>query len=235
MGLTLPPLPGQDSADINANKAVSDEVTSAAPSQVSVMENDQECSDIIEIVVKPQSPTTDVEDQEVMTNDIDEEIPASIDKENLVAEVINDVEVNDFAEVGEVIAFPEHALPPAREKQVKVACNTCDKEMSQKSVVRHARTQHHVTGKWNEVSRKIGESQLVTTGQVLFISTVQDKNDEYEVFHVTIPKSDHSQRSSLEAKQKELEHFANYDVYEVVEKPTNIRIDSLESLAPSGL
>ena len=222
--LTLPPLPRQDSADINDNKAVSDEETTAASSQVSVVENDREDSDIIEIVVKPQSPTTDVEEQERRANEIDEEIPASIDEENLDAEVINDGEVDDFAEVGEGTVFPEPTLPQVRDKQVKVACNTCDKEMSQKSIVRHARTKHLLTGKWDEVSRKIGENQSVTTGQVLFISTVQDKNDENEVFHVMIPKSDHSQPSSILAKQKELEHFANYDVYEVVEKPTNAKI-----------
>ena len=39
-----------------------------------------------------------------------------------------------------------------------------------------------------------------------------------------IPKSDHSQSSSILSKQKELEPFVNYDVYKIVEKPTTVRI-----------
>ena len=93
--------------------------TSAALGEVSVMENYQENSSISEIVVKPQSSSTDVE--EGITHEIDGEIHANIDEENLDAKVINGGEVDDFAEFGEVTAFPEPVLPQAREKQVKVA------------------------------------------------------------------------------------------------------------------
>ena len=95
--------------------------TSAALGEVSVMENYQENSSISEIVVKPQSSSTDVEEQEGITHEIDGEIHANIDEENLDAKVIHDGEVDDFAQFGEVTAFPEPVLPQAREKQVKVA------------------------------------------------------------------------------------------------------------------
>ena len=75
------------------------------------MENYQENSSISEIVVKPQSPSTDVEKQEGMTHEIDGEIHAIVDEENLDANVNNDGEVDEFAEYGEVTAFSEPALP----------------------------------------------------------------------------------------------------------------------------
>ena len=95
------------------------------------------------------------------TNAIDENIPVIIDEENLDAEVVLDEGAGVSVEDDESTSLPEPTLPSAKEKQVKVACNTCDKEMSQKSVVRHARTQHLLTGKWDEVSRKLGGNQSV--------------------------------------------------------------------------
>ena len=64
-----------------------------------------------------------------MTHEIHGEIHANIDEENLDAKVNYDGKVDDFAEFGEVTAFLEPALLQAREKQVKVAYNTCHKEI----------------------------------------------------------------------------------------------------------
>ena len=217
--LTLPPLPSQESVENRAG--INDENSIEAVNQE--VPNNQEDSDIIEIVTRTQS-NADVDDPEIMLNERNAaaEIVSESenDREDPVAEVANIMENEEAIEHNEVLPVSDIDVAPAKEKQIKVACNTCNKEMSQKSVVRHARVQHSLTGKWNDISRKVVESQPVT----LFISTIQEKNEENEVFHVMVPKSDHSQPSSIKAKQKELEHFANYDVYEVVDKPTDAKI-----------
>ena len=55
---------------------------------------------------------------------------------------------------------------------------------------------------------------------------MKEKNDEEEiqVLHVIIPRSQHHEPTSLKAKRQELEHFENYDVYQVVDKPSNVKI-----------
>ena len=45
-----------------------------------------------------------------------------------------------------------------------------------------------------------------------------------QTLHVTIPRSQHHEPSSIEAKRKELANFVTYDVYEIVDKPSNVKI-----------
>ena len=58
--------------------------------------------------------------------------------------------------------------------------------------------------------------------ETLFVSSVKEMNENsHAVYHTILPRSQHSEPESVEAKLKELEHFENYDVYETVDKPKN--------------
>ena len=74
-------------------------------------------------------------------------------------------------------------------------------------------------GKWNDVSRWVEEHE-----GTLFLMTFKEANQEQQVFHVIVPREQHSEPSSIQAKENELQHFENYDVYEVVDKPDNVKL-----------
>ena len=90
--------------------------------------------------------------------------------------------------------------------------------------MKHARTAHYLTGKWSDVSTRVEQNAPAT----LFIAPMKDKLDHNsecrQTLHVTIPRSQHHEPSSIEAKRKELANFVTYDVYEIVDKPSNVKI-----------
>ena len=94
--------------------------------------------------------------------------------------------------------------------------------MLNSSIMKHARNAHFLTGKWTDVSTRVEPPAPAT----LFISSMKEKNDDdcSKVLHVIVPRSQHHEPSSIQAKKKELEHFENYDVYEVVDKPSQVKI-----------
>ena len=57
-----------------------------------------------------------------------------------------------------------------------------------------------------------GESQI-------FFTTETEASEPDEVYLTIIPRSRHNEPDSISAKEKELEHFETFDVYEEVEKP----------------
>ena len=82
------------------------------------------------------------------------------------------------------------------------------------------RNEHYLIGQWNNVSRRVEEHE-----GTLFITTLKETNQEQQVFHVIVPREQHSELSSILAKENELQHFENYDVYEVVDNPDNEYLD----------
>ena len=91
--------------------------------------------------------------------------------------------------------------------------------MLNNTISRHVRNEHYLIGKWNDVSRRVEEHE-----GTLFITTLKEANQEQQVFHVIVPREQHSEPSSIQAKENELQHFENYNVYEVVDKPDNVKL-----------
>ena len=90
--------------------------------------------------------------------------------------------------------------------------------MLNSSIMKHVRTQHYLTGKWNDVSTRVEEPAT------LFISSIKDRNEHNHVLHTIIPRTQHREPESVKAKVTELKHFSNYDVYDVVDKPKNAKV-----------
>ena len=59
----------------------------------------------------------------------------------------------------------------------------------------------------------------------LFLSHYKEKEEENtKVYHLMVPRNEHSNQESFVAKMKELKNFEDYDVYEVVEKPKEDKV-----------
>ena len=86
--------------------------------------------------------------------------------------------------------------------------------MLNNTISRHVRNEHYLIGKWNDVSRRVEEHE----------GTLKEANQEQQVLHVIVPREHHSEPSSIQAKENELQHFENYDIYEVVDKPDNVKL-----------
>ena len=70
-----------------------------------------------------------------------------------------------------------------------------------------------------------GEAELTNDqetsdeGEVQIYITSSEVKEDSNVYHVLVPKDEHSNKNSYEAKMTELKNFEYYDVYEVVDKP----------------
>ena len=102
----------------------------------------------------------------------------------------------------------------------RVTCNNCNnKNLSSRSVVTHNIYQHGIRGRIRDISNPVDEPENVQEEEQVFFTTESQMSEIEEVYVTTIPRSRHNEPESLKAKEKELNDFSTFDVYEVVPIP----------------
>ena len=128
---------------------------------------------------------------------------------------------------------PALQQPQQNSKNYRVNCNTCNKNLSNRSIVVHNRMVHGLRGHIDTLSTPVvnnTQPSLPTPEPVaregsesaserVFFTSESEVLETEEVYVAIIPRSKHNDEESLKAKMTELENFNNYDVYEEVSKP----------------
>ena len=181
-----------------------------------------------------QSQSTELEDQQPL--------PTSPDGEQLLED--------------DQLEIPQR-LKPNKKTPYRVSCNSCSKNLSSRSIVTHNVALHGIRGRIESISTPIPEvsddaldenqgevieevqdgEQIVINedaqigetqnGQIFFTSETQMSEDE-EVYLTVLPRSRHNDPDSIKAKDKELQDFASFDVYDVVNRPPKMDMISTQ-------
>ena len=154
---------------------------------------------------------------------VPESVPqAAVDDHEEVVEIENESEVP-------AVNPPEPSVTTNKPKSYRVTCNTCSKSLQSTSVYAHAKRMHGLRGTVETLSTPVAatpnedpEINNDEEAMVFFTSEPQEADDE--VYLTIIPRSRHNEAESIQAKEKELENFTTFDVYEEVTKPADAHV-----------
>ena len=134
-----------------------------------------------------------------------------------VSEIVNDKTNAVTMEVGEIrknylIAFKRKMEDPDWEK-VKI-------------VSRAGKAGKKYDTWWNTVNLESGQKQVENFGDIAVMKKIEESGEvsEEEVFIMTIPRHLHNERRCQDAKQKELQAWDEFEVYEEVENEGQVKL-----------
>ena len=109
---------------------------------------------------------------------------------------------------------------PAMDMQSE--CVTCHEIFPTDQIIAHNREVHNISGSLRKLSKVTQVPNLEGHPQV-FITSVEDKTVE-ECFVTVLPRKEHNRPDAIKAKRKELENFHVFDVYDIVDCPSNTHL-----------
>ena len=135
-------------------------------------------------------------------------------------ETLEEIETIDVPiQVAQTEAANEENDEEENEEVMQSECLNCHETLPTDQIINHNREVHNLSGSLRQLSKVINTPTLPGHPQV-FLASEHDSNVE-ECFVTVLPRKEHHQPHSLKAKKKELESFHEFEVYEVVDVPSN--------------